>query len=200
MANNVDGASPVDEAWGGRASTDNAVRGALKISLRSLALAGLAAFLSACGSANATRQSTGYFERQHGELEGALKKCSEQTGYDPAEQGALGQYDLGAGELQWRDCAYEALLMVVVPNTPYPALYMDLVANDKELTRGIEERYVTRDERQAKISGQLREIVDREEKAARLQSAQADMEERMRIDAISASMHALVRNAQRGAR
>lgn len=172
----------------------------MKISFRFLAPIALLPFLYACGNADAPRRSATSFEKQYGEFQDALRQCGEMTGYDPAGQSSLGPYELGQGELQWRDCAYTALLMFVIPNTPYPALYMALVDEDKELTRGIQEKHVTRNEREAKISDRRQEIIAREEKAARLRAAQADQEERMRIDMISTSMHALARNAQRSPR
>jgi hypothetical protein len=40
------------------------------------------------------------------ELEEYLKQCTASHGYNPEAAAALGPHELGAGELQWRECAY----------------------------------------------------------------------------------------------
>ena len=158
------------------------------------------AVLCGCEGGETQAPSKSRFETQYGEFQDALRQCKAQTGYDPQEARALGPYELGAGELPWRDCAYAALRMLVVPNTAFPTLYADIIDKDKELTRGIRDRRVTRDEREAQISAMRQAIIEREESYARLESGQRELEERMRIDMITNSTQALTRNVQRRAR
>ena len=156
--------------------------------------------LCGCEGGDAQASSKSRFDTQYGEFQSALRQCEAQTGYDPQEARALGPYELGAGELQWRDCAYAALRMLVVPNTAFPTLYADIIGKDKELTRGIQNRSATRDEREAQIAAMRQAIIQREEDYARLESGQRELEERMRIDMITNSTQALTRNVQRRAR
>jgi hypothetical protein len=158
------------------------------------------ALLCGCQGAETQTPSTSRFETQYAEFQDALRQCTAQTGYDPQEARALGPYELGAGEPQWRDCAYAALRMLVVPNTAFPTLYAEIIDKDKELTRGIQDRRVTRDEREAQISAMRQAIIEHEENYARLESGQRELEERMRIDMITNSTQALTRNVQRRAR
>jgi hypothetical protein len=158
------------------------------------------ALLCGCEGADVQASSKSRFETQYGEFQDALRQCEAQTGYDPQEARALGPYELGAGELQWRDCAYAALRMLVVPNTAFPMLYADIIDKDKELTRGIQDKRVTRDERETQIAAMRQAIIEREENYARLESGQRELEERMRIDMITNSTQALTRNVQRRAR
>jgi hypothetical protein len=158
------------------------------------------AMLGGCEGVEAQSLSNTRFEIQYAEFQDALKQCGEQTGYDPKAAAALGLYDIGPGELPWRECAYTALRLLIVPNTSLPTLYMELIDKDKELTRGIAERRVTREQREMLISALKQDIIAREEKAARLESGQRELEERMRIDMISNSMQSMTRNVQRRAR
>lgn len=158
------------------------------------------AMFCGCQGAEPQGPSKSRFETQYGEFQDALRQCDAQTGYDPQEARALGPYELGAAELPWRDCAYAAVRMLVVPNTAFPTLYSDIIDKDKELTRGIQDKRVTRDEREAQISAMKQAIIEREQNFARLESGQREMDERMRIDMISNSMQSLTRNVQRSAR
>jgi len=156
--------------------------------------------LCGCEGGETQAPSKSRFETQYGDFQDALRQCKAQTGYDPLEARALGPYELGVGELRWRDCAYAALRILVVPNTAFPTLYAEIIDKDKELTQGIQDRRVTRDERETQISAMKQAIIEREESLARLESSQREMEERMRIDMISNSMQSLTRNVQRRAR
>jgi hypothetical protein len=81
-------------------------------------------------------------------------------------QQSLGPYQLGRGELAWRDCAYAALRATVVPATKHPELYLALIEQDKALTAGIREKRVTRAQREAQLAQQRDRILAQEEEAS----------------------------------
>lgn len=171
-----------------------------KLNFSAFGLACSLAALFACSAADAQRPTNGSFQTQLDEFQNTLKQCTDLTGYDPQTQSSLGPYELGQNELRWRDCAYTALTMLVVPNTKFPDLYADLIDRDKEMTRWIEEKRFTRNQREAQISALRQKIITREENSAQFDSERLETEERMRIDMISNSMQSLARDVQRRAR
>ena len=173
----------------------------MRLDLSFVALGCSLAALYACSGPEAQpRATSGSFQTQYAEFQDALKQCTDLTGYDPMAQTSLGPYELGQGELRWRECAYSALLMLIVPNTKFPDLYTDLIDRDKEMTRWIEEKRFTRDQRETQISVLRQQIITREQTATQPYSDRMAEDERMRIDMISNSTQSLARNVQRMAR
>jgi hypothetical protein len=161
-------------------------------------LASLAAVLCSCESND--HSSPAYLGDTYAAFRTELRQCTARTGYDPERQQSLGSYDLGSGELQWRDCAYVALMNVVVPNTAQPELYRALIDKDRELTRGIQEKRITREQRDAEIGRQRQQILDREVGQERMRAQMNEMEERARLDRITTSTHVLIGGVPRRAR
>jgi hypothetical protein len=96
-------------------------------------------------------------------LEAALGQCIATTGYDPvAAQASLGENELGAGELEWRSCAYDALNTVVRPKLFQPEAIDDLIEDDKRLTQGIVDGTSTRSERHAEVVARVDNIRQQE--------------------------------------
>jgi len=175
--------------------------GKLRLNFTLRVLACSLAALCACSGAEAPQSATNStFQTQYAEFQDALKQCTDLTGYDPGAQSSLGPYELGQGELRWRECAYSALLMLIVPNTQFPDLYTDLIERDKEMTRWIEEKQFTRSQREMQISALRQQIITREQSAAQSDSDRLAAQERMRVDMISNSTQTLTRNVQRMAR
>jgi hypothetical protein len=107
-----------------------------------------------------------YLEMEHAAFRERLGACTARTGYDPARQQSLGQYQLGRGELAWRECAYAALRATIVTASTNPHLYVALIEQDKALTAGIRERRITRAQREAQIAQQRERILRQEENAS----------------------------------
>lgn len=108
----------------------------------------------------------------------ALRQCTIDYGYNPDQAGSLGPTQLGAGELDWRDCAYDALERVVEPNLQQPEALEALIEDDERLTEGIEDGTSTRAERAAVLQARLNDMQARElqlyqQNAANLGAAQA---------------------------
>jgi len=105
-------------------------------------------------------------------LEAAWGQCTTQFGYDPAAQAALAEDQLGTGELEWRGCAYDALIAVVRPELFQPEGLDALVETDKRLTQAIANGTTTRTERLAQITAQV-EAIKQQEQAVRASIAAA---------------------------
>jgi len=156
--------------------------------------------LGACATDSSSGKEPAYLDTSYTAFRDGLKECTARTGYMPDEAQSLGPFDLGQGELAWRECAYSALISFIVPNTNLPRLYMALIAKDKELTLGIVEKRITRDQRDAQIADQRDQIIKREQEGERMKSAMAEMEERKRQDMIMLSTYSLLTNLRHPAR
>ena len=88
----------------------------------------------------------------------ALRQCTVDTGYNPDAQAGIPANQLGVGEEDWRDCAYDAMERVVQPNMKDPDSLDALIDEDELLTEAIEDGTATRDARRAAISGRLQAI------------------------------------------
>ena len=87
----------------------------------------------------------------------ALADCTAATGYDPdgADTAALGPFELGAGELAWRDCAYRAAADLVRPTLIQPAGFDAVLRMDREMTAAIAAGQATRAERERAVDAML---------------------------------------------
>lgn len=93
----------------------------------------------------------------------ALRQCTIENGYSPDSSAGLGQTQLGEGELDWRDCAYDALDRVLRPNLSEPEALDALIEDDERLTDAIEAGSGTRAERSAMLSARIESIKTREQ-------------------------------------
>ncbi len=104
------------------------------------------------------------WEKRWAMFEERLTLCTNQQGYDTAKSDALGDYELGQGELEWRECAYEGLMDVMATGSPAQDAYQRLIFEDKRLTRAILARQLTRAQRRDRILTYLDQIHDAEKK------------------------------------
>ncbi|HEY7611260.1 MAG TPA: hypothetical protein VIF14_18685 [Alphaproteobacteria bacterium] len=160
-----------------------------------LALIPVASLIGACANdlEPAKPATPAYLEKDYTAFRERLRACTTRTGYDPAAQQSLGAYQLGRGELAWRDCAYAALRATIVPATTHPELYLALIEQDKALTAGIRERRVTRAQREAQIAQQRERILAHEENAGdRLQAGLTERERERRREFLMRSTRDLL--------
>lgn len=76
-----------------------------------------------------------------------LPSCTEKHGYSLKKSEGLGEYELGDGELAWRSCVYSGIRSQIIPNSPFPDLYEDLIQNDDAMTVLIGKKELTRKDR-----------------------------------------------------
>lgn len=167
-----------------------------------LVLIPVAALMGAC-TANPERAkppgTPPYLAKEYTDFRERLRQCTLRYGYDPNQPSYFGPYDLGQGELAWRDCAYSALRATIVPATTHPELYLALIEKDKELTSGIQEKRITRDQREAQIAEQRQRILVHEENASdELDSGLTNEERQKRRDFLMESTRSLINNLPMG--
>lgn len=95
----------------------------------------------------------------------ALRQCTIDYGYSPDSSSSLGQTQLGAGELDWRDCSYDALNRVLRPNLSEPEALDALIEDDERLTEAIEDGSGTRAQRASMLAARIESIKTREQLA-----------------------------------
>jgi hypothetical protein len=91
-------------------------------------------------------------------LNAQFVSCTEQFGYDPQKSLQLGPQQIGDGELEWRQCAYDGISRVVIPNTRLPGAYEQLIAEDRRLTAALQRGEITRKQRYDAIQKTIDEI------------------------------------------
>jgi hypothetical protein len=103
-----------------------------------------------------------------------LGKCTGAHGYDPKRASGLAENTLAPGELQWRQCAYDAARRYIAQNPQMRGLYEQLIAEDIELTIGLQQGTVTRSERRARAEELLAQIGAAEDAQMKDLEAQSD--------------------------
>ncbi len=97
-------------------------------------------------------------------LAAALSACTADTGYDPAAAlDMLGETELGADELEWRDCAYAALNAEVRPKLLEPEALDALIEDDRQLTQAIAAGSSTRSARLDRLTLRVDAIKEQEQ-------------------------------------
>lgn len=92
----------------------------------------------------------------------ALRQCTIEYGYNPDTASQYGQTQLGSGEVDWRDCAHDALDRVLEPQLQDPDALDALIDDDEALTEAIEEGTATRAQRASVLQAHLANIRQRE--------------------------------------
>ena len=93
----------------------------------------------------------------------SLNQCTQRYGYDPNNVSAIGEHAMGQGELQWRQCAYDAIRAYEKSNPPLASLYEQLIAEDIEMTIAIQQGTLTRSQRRVRIDALVAQIKAAEE-------------------------------------
>jgi hypothetical protein len=92
-----------------------------------------------------------------------VRSCTGQHGYDPKQVSGIGENALAPGELQWRQCCYDAARRYIAQNPQMRGLYEQLIAEDIQLTSAIQQGTVTRTQRRARDEQLLAQIRAAEE-------------------------------------
>ena len=116
--------------------------------------------------------STPTFEESRIQLRAHLDACTSQYGYDRNNVDTLGPYELGKNEIDWRLCAYAGVEKHMVPHTPIPSHYHQLISKDKQMTAKVQNKSMTRAARKAKLD-ELISMIEEQERTQAEKSAQA---------------------------
>jgi hypothetical protein len=106
--------------------------------------------------------ATGYMAAEFKQLNAAIKLCTSKHGYDPASSQRLPRYHVSSNELKARACIYDAVQRIMVPASKNAALYTNLIAQDRALTKAVMQRRLTRSQRRARIQKLVAGIRDAE--------------------------------------
>jgi hypothetical protein len=105
-------------------------------------------------------------------------ECTQQYGYDPNRTEALGEHQLGPGELEWRACAYRAVETKMMPGSARPQQFAALIEADRQMTRELASGTLSRSERRAKLEALIAGMLGEEhtaEREANLERARQEM-------------------------
>jgi hypothetical protein len=152
-----------------------------------LCFATVAALLAACAPSSKPAASTGASAAEAGLIEARdkliadVRSCTDQHGYDPKQVIGIGENKLAPGELQWRQCCYDAARRYIARNPQMRGLYEQLIAEDIQLTSAIQQGTVTRTQRRARDEQLLAQIRAAEEAQVKDLAAQSERQtEQMR--------------------
>jgi hypothetical protein len=112
--------------------------------------------LTACAESKMDRETV------RDDMQPYLAECSQKHGYSPSQSDTLGPNQLGAGEREWRSCAYRGIESIVIPKVREPDNFRTLISTDQRLTNDIAAGSTTRAQRRQRIETQLDRALDRE--------------------------------------
>ncbi len=161
--------------------------------LRSFVPAGLI-LLSGCPAANVN------VSEADNDLDRHLAQCTAKYGHDQQKTAGLGEYELPPGEKTFLSCTYEGIYRLIIPNTPIPDKYMDLVDQHRKMTEAVNKKAMTRAQRKAKTRTLLATIKREEDaenlkRSRELQGKMDALQERQRLQKRQQKLHGLNRNA-----
>ena len=150
----------------------------LPVAFAALFALGLASCAGDTSSSGATAASTSpeaaKLTAARAQLNSDIAACTAQHGYDPYKTTGLPENALVPGELEWRDCAYEAARNYARANPNMRLSYELLIHDDRTMTEQLQAGTMTRTQRRAAVEARLADIRTQEE--AQLQAAQGAAE------------------------
>jgi len=104
-----------------------------------------------------------------------IKGCNAQYAYDPENATGIAENALAPHELEWRQCAYDAIRRYSQANPSLAGRYDQLIAEDLQMTTAIQQGTMTRTQRRTRDQELIAQI-----KSAEEQQIQAAAEEQQR--------------------
>jgi hypothetical protein len=104
-----------------------------------------------------------------------VRACSSQYAYDPTNTTAIAENALAPHELEWRQCAYDAIQRYAQANPALASRYDQLITEDMQMTTAIQQGTMTRTKRRARDQKLIGHI-----KAAEEQQIQTTVMEQQR--------------------
>src|SRR5262245_57838565 len=138
-------------------------------SMRYLVILSMAALaLTACASqqSSTTALQSGLIEARD-KLVSDMGQCSQKYGY-PEAGTDVPENAIAPNELEWRECAYDAILGYARSNPAMTGKYLQLVDEDQTVTYGIQRHTMTRRDRGAHLNGLLAEMKKMEEEQVQM--------------------------------
>lgn len=97
----------------------------------------------------------------------ALDRCIEAHGYSPELTEEVAENAMAPGELEWRECAYQAMRDHARANPEMRERYERLIAEDSQMTAAIQAGSLTRSQRRDRLDDLITEIRAAEDVRAR---------------------------------
>ncbi len=126
------------------------------------------------------------------QLQANLRQCTTTTGYDPQHVTGVAENALAPHELQWRQCAYDAVHAYIQANPPMTVSYNNLVAQDIAMTTAIQQGTMTRTQRRARIEALLQQIHEAENQQIQAETA-AQSEQLQQVRSVVQDMRGFAR-------
>ncbi len=121
-------------------------------------------FLTAVGCAQQgpQQEQRASFVELKARLESYLLQCTQTFGLDPRKESGLSENELAPNERDWLDCAYKGIERVMIPNTDFPGMYRDFIAEAESLVGLMERGEVTRTQRRNRLQILIAQIENAE--------------------------------------
>jgi hypothetical protein len=130
-----------------------------------------------CSSGSSTSQTQSPLSAARQQLIDELRQCTSTFGYDPRNVTGIAENQLAPNELQWRQCAYDAVRSYGRSHPTLTGRYEQLINEDITMTNAIQSGASTRSQRRQRIEELIAQIKDAEESQA--QTAAAEQAEEM---------------------
>jgi len=92
-----------------------------------------------------------------------VKTCSSQYDYNPDSTSGIAENTLAPHELEWRQCAYDAIHRYAQANPALASRYDQLITEDMQMTMAIQQGTMTRTKRRARDQELIAQIKSAEE-------------------------------------
>ncbi len=121
-------------------------------------------FLSAVGCAQqgSQQEQRASFVELRAQLESYLSQCTQTFGLDPRTEPGLSENELAPNERDWLDCAYKGIERIMIPNSDFPGMYRDFIAEAKAVVGLMERGEVTRTQRRNRLQTLMAQIENAE--------------------------------------
>ena len=116
------------------------------------------------------------------EMRAHLKFCTQKYGYDPKRTRGFDEHEIAPGEAKWRDCAYDGIRKIMMPNSAVPSAYQTLIALDRVMTREIQAGEKTRAEREKRIQKFIDDTIAKEKTKSNQAAGQEKKKEQEELD------------------
>ncbi len=121
-------------------------------------------FLTAVGCAQQgpQQEQRASFVELKARLESYLSQCTQTFGLDPRKESGLSENDLAPNERDWLDCAYKGIERIMIPNSDFPGMYRDFIAEAQSIVNLMDRGEVTRTQRRDRLQTLITQIENAE--------------------------------------
>ncbi len=121
-------------------------------------------FLAAVGCAQQgpQQEQRASFVELKARFESYLSQCTQTFGLDPRKESGLSENDLAPNERDWLDCAYKGIERIMIPNSDFPGMYRDFIAEAQSIVDLMDRGEVTRTQRRDRLQTLITQIENAE--------------------------------------